>query len=62
MKDNILTFALEGELTLDDFSEAIKDFKALINALSHEIGGKTKIDWRIDELNAGSAIATIHGV
>lgn len=62
MKDNILTFALEGELTLDDFSEAIKDFNALVSALSQEIGGTTKIDWRIDELNAGSALATIHGV
>jgi hypothetical protein len=61
MKDNILTFALEGEITLGDFSEAIKDFGALIAALSQEIGGKTKIDWRIDDLNAGSAMATIRG-
>jgi hypothetical protein len=61
MTDNILTFALEGEVTLDDFSEAIKEFRELIGALSQEIGGKTKIDWRIDELNAGSALATIRG-
>ena len=61
MKDNILTFALEGEITLPHFSEAIKDFGTLIAALSQEVGGKTKIEWRIDDLNAGSAIATIRG-
>jgi hypothetical protein len=61
MSENILTFALEGEITLADFSEAMKDFGALIAALSQEIGGQTKIDWRIDDLNAGSAIATVRG-
>jgi hypothetical protein len=59
MSENILTFALEGEVTLADFSEAMKDFGALITALSQEIAGQTKIDWRIDDLNAGSAIATV---
>ena len=59
--DNTLTLALEGEVTLADFSEAMKDFRALIAALSKEIGGKTKIDWRIDDLNAGSAMTTIRG-
>jgi hypothetical protein len=59
--DNTLTLALEGEVTLADFSEAMKDFRALIAALSQEIGGKTKIDWRIDDLNAGSAMTTIRG-
>jgi hypothetical protein len=53
--------ALEGEITLTDFSEATKDFWALIAALTQEIGGKTKIDWRINDLNAGSAMTTILG-
>jgi hypothetical protein len=60
--DNILTLALEGEVTLADFSEATKEFRALIAALSQEIGGKAKIDWRIDDLNAGSAMTTIRGI
>jgi hypothetical protein len=61
MKDNILTITLEGEITLADFSETMKDFGALIAALTQEIGGKTKIDWRIDDLSAGSAMATVRG-
>src|SRR5919106_2576975 len=60
--DNILTMALDGEITLAEFSEALRDFRALIAALSQEIRGKTKIDWRIDDLNAGSAMTTIRGV
>jgi hypothetical protein len=59
--DNILTLALDGEITLEEFSDTTKDFRALIAALSQEIGGKTKIDWRIDDLNAGSAMTTIRG-
>lgn len=61
MTDNILTIALEGDILLADFSGAMKDFGALIAALSQEIGGKTKIDWRIEELSSGSAMATIRG-
>jgi hypothetical protein len=61
MADDILTIALEGEVTLADFSEAMKDFGALVAALSQEIGGPTKIDWRIDDLTASSAIATVRG-
>jgi hypothetical protein len=61
MSENILTFALEGDIALADFSEAMKDFGALIAALSQEIGGQTKIDWRIHDLDAGSAIATVRG-
>jgi hypothetical protein len=59
--DNILTLALEGEITLADFSEAMKDFGALVAVLSQERAGTTKIDWRIDDLTAGRAIATIRG-
>lgn len=61
MAQNILTIALDGDITLGDFSEAMKRFHSFVGALSREVGGKTKIDWRIDELQAGSAIATIRG-
>lgn len=61
MIDDILTIALDGDITLADFSEAMKRFRSLVDALSQEVGGKTKVDWRIDDLQAGSAIATIRG-
>lgn len=61
MVENILTIALEGDITLAEFSEAIRRFWSLIGDLSLEVGGQTKIDWRIDDLQAGSAIATIRG-
>jgi hypothetical protein len=61
MAQNILTIVLDGDITLGDFSEAMRRFRALVGALSQEVGRKTKIDWRIDELQAGSTIATIRG-
>jgi hypothetical protein len=61
MSQNILTFALDGEITLAEYSEAMKRFRSFVGALSQEVGRNTKIDWRIDELQAGNAIAMIHG-
>jgi hypothetical protein len=61
MSQNILTFALDGEITLAEYAEAMKRFRSFVGALSQEVGRDTKIDWRVDELQAGSAIATIHG-
>jgi hypothetical protein len=57
-----LTFALEGDVTLGDFVSALSEFDALLNNLSKEVGGGAKIDWLVEELYAGSAIATFHGV
>jgi hypothetical protein len=61
MKD-ILTLALEGEVVLQEFASAISTFNSLLIELSAEVGGSAKIDWIIDELHEGSAIATFRGV
>lgn len=62
MTDDILTIAFDGDITLADFSEAMKRFQSLVDALSQEVGGKTKVNWRIDDLQVGSAIATVRGI
>ena len=62
MVKDTLTFALEGEVALDKFSSALNNFNNLLNSLSVDVGGGVKVEWVIDELYAGSAIATFHGV
>ncbi|MFH2103090.1 MAG: hypothetical protein ABIJ39_07010 [Chloroflexota bacterium] len=62
MAKDILTFALEGEIALQDFASAISSFNALLIQLSKEVGGDAKIDWLIDEMYTGSAVATFRGV
>lgn len=62
MAKNTLTFALEGEVALEEFASAINNFNSLLNNLSGDVGGGAKVEWVIDELYAGSAVATFHGV
>ncbi|MGC1378166.1 MAG: hypothetical protein WA821_18190 [Anaerolineales bacterium] len=62
MPKDTLTFVLEGEVTLNAFASALSDFNALLNGLSREAGGNAAIEWRVDELYAGSAVATFQGV
>src|SRR5258706_4131375 len=62
MANDILTLALEGEVDLQEFASAISNFNLLISQLSREVGQNAKIEWIVEELHAGSAIATFRGV
>lgn len=56
-----LTIALNGDVPLRDFSTAMVHFHSLVEALSSEVAGDTKIEWTIDALESGSAVATVRG-
>lgn len=62
MLNDTLTFALEGEVALSEFSSALGNFNDLLIHISNDVGGGAKVDWIIDELYVGSAVATFHGV
>ena len=61
-RDDTLTFALEGELSLGTFSIGVARFERLVSALSRETPSGGEIRWLIDALEVGSAVATIRGV
>jgi len=61
MASRTLTLSLEGEVPLDLFVEAMKRWQTLINDLSAEIANDAKIEWVIEDLEAGSATATVRG-
>ncbi len=61
MSNNKLTIELNGEVSLDDFSIAMQEFKKLIHSLNKKYVSATPINWIIRELKAGSALATIEG-
>ncbi len=60
--DNELTLALDGEVTLKDFSQAMQRFREIVEGLSNEIAPDAKIDWIVDELKKKCAIASIRGI
>lgn len=61
IKDS-LTFVMEGEVTLNSFATALGEFNALLNNLAKEVVNNASIEWRVDELYAGSAVATFQGL
>src|SRR5947209_8764702 len=61
MDQDTLTLALIGDVSLQEFAEAMQTFNALIKALTAELARDASIEWVIDTLEAGSATATVKG-
>ncbi len=59
MSDNTATIVLESEVSLEEFAKVIHNFDELVRSLSDESGAS--LDPVIDDLNVGSATATIAG-
>lgn len=58
MSTETATLALLGNVFLDDFAKAVQCLQKLMDALSQEVTG-AKLDWKIDELEVGSAMITM---
>ncbi|MBC8100370.1 MAG: hypothetical protein H7Y11_13075 [Armatimonadetes bacterium] len=61
MTDTTLVLALEGDVTLEQFSEAVNHFYKLLLQLTQEVAADTKIEWDLEDLQYGSAIMTVAG-
>ena len=61
MSSDTLTFALDGEVPLDAFASAMDHFSRLVTALSGEVAANVAIDWTVEALEVGSAVATVRG-
>ena len=61
MAKDTVTFALEGDVSLDEFARALDGLAGLMQALSHEVGDRVAISWRVADLRAGSATAILQG-
>jgi hypothetical protein len=59
MTSTSLTLALEGDVTLAQYAEALRHFNELIRNLSDELAAEAKIEWELYDLEYGSAILTI---
>src|SRR5690554_3008171 len=62
MPGNEVTLSLEGEVTLEDFAKTMTNFMSLMNELSSNVAAAAHIDWIIEDLQTGSAMATALGV
>jgi hypothetical protein len=61
MARDTISVRFGGELTLDGLAIAIERFQELVAALTNEVSGDTKIEWVVEDLATGSAVATVRG-
>lgn len=59
--ESTLTVVFGGDVPLDLYAESMLRFRRLVDALTQEVSGGVAIDWVLDELSAGGAVATIRG-
>lgn len=59
MAETTLTIALNGEVPLDLFADAMTHSKGLVQALTDEISPNVDVVWLIEDLVSGSAQATV---
>ena len=62
MATDTLTLALEGDVSLQEFTQAMSNFRDIVEALTGEVAANARVEWLIEDLQAGSAIATVRGV
>ena len=61
-QDNSMTLAIGGEVTLADLAVAVVGWADTVKALGDEVASGAPIDWVIEDLRPGSAVATVRGV
>lgn len=61
MANNTITLALNGDVPFNLFVEALQHLDNLVNGLTVEIGVSSKLIWYVDDLQPGSAVATMRG-
>lgn len=63
MPKDALTLVLRGdEVPLADFAKAVNALLRLVQALAGEVAAGSGVEWFVEELETGSAVATIRGV
>lgn len=62
MANDTITLRLSGDVYLDDYLAAIREFRSLVGALGKDVARGADIEWRTEELAAGSAATTLIGV
>jgi hypothetical protein len=62
MPDRTLTLSLHGDVSLRTFAKAMQHFRGIVEGLTEELAPEAELQWIIDDLQAGSATATVRAV
>lgn len=59
MSDSV-TLVLNGEVSLDDFADAVARFRGVVAGLTREVSETEPVTWIIDQLDVSSAVIGAH--
>ena len=58
MSDDVVTLALEGDVSLADFARATQAFDHLLRSLTRTVTPHSDLEWFVEHLDSGSAVMT----
>ncbi len=61
MASQVITLALDGAPTIEDYTTALVGLRNLLRGLTETVAAGSNISWVIDSLEAGSAISAFRG-
>lgn len=62
MKDDSISFKLEGNVSVDDFATAVSAFRELIEAITSDADPTAHVSWVLSEASGGSFTGEFRGV
>jgi hypothetical protein len=60
--NNTITLAMSGEVSLDDFEQAMRALKSLLLAIQVDKSPGEDLRWIVEEMSSGSAMTSFRGV
>ena len=61
-QNQVLTLAINGDITLDIFADSVRSFKVLTDGLANEIAPGEKVTWVLETLESGSAVMGVRPI
>jgi hypothetical protein len=56
MPDDVVTLALDGELSVEEFAKAAQAFSGLLKSLTQAVAPSADLEWMVERLDTSSAI------
>lgn len=56
VQNQVLTLAINGDITLDVFADSVRNFRMLIDGLAIEVAPGERVIWALETLESGSAV------
>ena len=61
MRNDILTFALDGQVTIETLAKSLAELRTIVTGLTREVEPAADVDWIVEDLRGGSMAVEMRG-